>query len=522
MMSYSILLSLFISLHLHSSNAHPGGFTQGRASCGSEYSTLNQAFEIFDIAEAWYVRRLSTCSSPYLWTTFETTTKNQEVYVAANIPEIARFNDNLKFNGILFGPGLIPTTSEIAVPKDIKYPVLFNGQKITQKTLTNVDIAYNNCDFVTNVVMKQYAKIKNGRCTETIRLDADYKDALVADVEYSSEWLYSVDHTLNDVGRYWILTWLTDRSTGKLSNGKYDVTLAPWTWSKYADADTQKKVQAQATTCQCSFNALEWREATLSRLSNVPEKALIQALPKTICSTSSSLESSTCHGAIAKNKLSTDTEIEWSGKFKLVPGSKYTWNFYASTGCVNKKCTTSYPDPAIEVLVVAANLISSEMQADTIMKSQNSNTVLHQSAINIGDGGNPIPLKSILTMNTIGATDTTMVTSFEINVPTNGQSTYWMYTQHVPHEFSANFLTCTSGACVGSSSTYVYPTDTSLYLGTSKYVNEWKNKLEKVETSDGTYVSTLTPSATSNGNVISRKGLGFYGWMVVVVVFLVV
>ena len=80
----------FIVLVLQLANfgfAHPGGFTAGRGSCGTEYTHLKEAFAIADIAEAWYVRRLATCDSPYLWTTFETTQPQQKVYIAANIPE---------------------------------------------------------------------------------------------------------------------------------------------------------------------------------------------------------------------------------------------------------------------------------------------------------------------------------------------------------------------------------------------------------------------------------------------------
>ena len=213
--------------------AHPGGFSDGRASCGSEYSTARTAFDVVDVAEAWYVRRAATCDFPYFWTTFETTQQRQRVYVAANVPEIARFADKLQYNGILFGPGLdLKSESVVRVPKGIAYPVSYRsftrgsgGVKLTRparsgKTVrlralaTTPPATYADCRFVDNDVMSQYCAPKDGRCTETITLDADYTDALVAGLEYSSEWLYSGDYRMADVGRYWLLSWLTDRATG--------------------------------------------------------------------------------------------------------------------------------------------------------------------------------------------------------------------------------------------------------------------------------------------------------------------
>ena len=112
------------------------------------------------------------------------------------------------------------------------------------------------------------------------------------------------------------------------------------------------------------------------------------------------------------------------------------------------------------------------------MKASSSNTVVHNGAIDIGDGSVP-PLKSILTMNSINATNTTnttIVTSYQIVIPSTAPASWWFFTQHVPHEFSANFLTCATGKCAtanGGAKKYVYPTKTSLYFGASTYVNPW-------------------------------------------------
>ena len=262
-----LLVTICLSPFTPSTHAHPGGFSDGRASCGSEYSTARTAFDVVDVAEAWYVRRAATCDFPYFWTTFETTKERQRVYVAANVPEIARFSDKLQYNGILFGPGLdLGSESIVRVPKGIAYPVSYRsstrgsggvsggsggssggsggsggssggsgvsggsggssaGSKLTRparsgKTVrlralaTTPPATYADCRFVDNDVMSQYCAPKDGRCTETITLDADYKDALVAGLEYSSEWLYSGDYRMADIGRYWLLSWLTDRATG--------------------------------------------------------------------------------------------------------------------------------------------------------------------------------------------------------------------------------------------------------------------------------------------------------------------
>ena len=494
------LLPVLLAAALLSRRAagHPGGFSDGRASCGSEYGTALSAFDVVDVAEAWYTRRIATCAHPYFWATFETKSANQHVYLAANIPAIARFSDNLEFNGVLFGPGLEGSPDAVKLPDGVDFPSSYTaasdgcGQKVKlgARVLT-APSSYDTCNFVKNEVMSQYCEVKNGRCVETMTLDDDYKDELIAGLAYTSEWLYSVDHTMASAGHYWVLTWLTDRDTGEVASGKFDLTVGPWTWYRYATEDTTNKVQSQGSACQCAFNALEWREKNLDRLSNVPAAALQQALPKETCAAAGEIKAHTvCGGAAGKDRLSIDTEIEWSGKFTLMPGSNYTWNFHASIGCKNQKCTTKLPDPAIEVLLVAdstvkavaaADGISVEEAADAAMKKVGSTTVQHNAGIDLGlSSSTSMPTKSSLQMQTIpdGSSDA-LVSSFEVMLPSDAPSTWWFFTQHVPQEFSANFLTCTAGACRkdNSSNIYVFPSETSLYLGADKYVASFKGKL---------------------------------------------
>ena len=498
--SAKLMLPLLpILLLLPHTAAHPGGFSDGRASCGSEYGTALTSFDVVDVTEAWYTRRIATCAQPHFWTTFETKSAKQKVYLAANIPLIPRFSDRLEFHGVLFGPGLETAPNKVALPDGVDFPSSYtaasdgSGAAVTlgARVLT-APPSYETCSFVKNTVMRQYAGVTGGRCAENITLDDDYKDELIAGLAYTSEWLYSVDHSMVDEGQYWLLTWLTDRDTGKVATGKFDLTIGPWTWSRYATETTTKKVQSQGSTCQCAFNALEWRENTLERLSNVPVAALQQALPKETCAaTSGAAVHTVCDGAAGKDPLSNDTEIEWSGKFALVPGSTYTWNFHASIGCKNKNCTTVLPDPAIEVLLVAestANAVAKtaggtvEQAADAAMKKAGSATVQPGASIDLGlDSSTTMPAKSALQMRAIPAeSSAALVSDFVVTLPANAPAAWWVFTQHVPHEFSANFLTCTSGACKkagGTAAAYVFPSETSLYLGANKYVRSFKGKL---------------------------------------------
>eukprot|EP00946_MAST-07B_sp_MAST-7B-sp1_P001983 g1983.t1 len=499
----TVVLLLFL---LAGTTAHPGGFSDGRGSCGSEYGTAKTAFDVVDVREAWFNRRIATCAQPFFWNTFETKRVDQEVYIAANIPSISRFTDKLEFNGVLFGPGLEEDPADVALPGGIDFPSSYmlihpnddTGAvvKLGARVLT-APAAYSTCDFVKNEVMSQFCEVKDGRCVETMTLDDDYKDALIAGLEYTAEWLYSVDHKMASVGQYWLVTWLTDRETGKLANGKFDLTIGPWEWWSYATDATTNTVQSQGSTCQCAFNALEWRESNLDRLSNLPPAALQQALPMATCTGQETTH--VCDSAAGKDPMSSDTEIEWSGKFALTPGSTYSWNFHASIGCTSKtQCRTTLPDPAIEVLIVAESTAkaaakaagsSIEVLADSTMKKSASITVRPNGNIDLGlNLSSSMPTKSVLTMETIpaGSSDSS-VSSFLVTIPPEAENSWWIFTQHVPHEFSANFLTCSLGACKDakdSSAAYAFPSDTSLYLGASTYVGQFKGKLFLNEKSD--------------------------------------
>ena len=95
---------LFLS-HIVTVEGHPGVVADGRGSCGIEYSTFDQSYYIPDIEEAWYVRRVSTCSSPSFWTSFDVTKQNQQLYIAVISPEIIRFQDNIQFHALVIWSG---------------------------------------------------------------------------------------------------------------------------------------------------------------------------------------------------------------------------------------------------------------------------------------------------------------------------------------------------------------------------------------------------------------------------------
>ena len=116
-----VLVPSFFNVVIVVVHGHPGGVANGRASCGIEYSKPDVAYKIPDVQEAWYLRRIATCESPVFWTQFEIKDVNQPLYVAVISPELERFTDQLKFHGILYGPGM--TASEdngfLPIPEEL-------------------------------------------------------------------------------------------------------------------------------------------------------------------------------------------------------------------------------------------------------------------------------------------------------------------------------------------------------------------------------------------------------------------
>ena len=315
--------------------AHPGAIAEGRATCGNEYSGPGSAYRIPDVTEAWFLRRVATCAQPVFWNTFDITKEGQPLYIAAITPKLERFRDKLEFNAILYGPGVsasLPGLSEI--PADLP-------GTIAEWQSVGVTAGYlkppkdlGTCAFVkTNAVMKNFAELQEGRCTEELYLDGDYKDPLQADTTGFSWWLYSFNHTAAKPGTYYLQSWLTNPETGAVAQGKYELTLGPWTWSGYADDDTQKKAQGQGTSCTCAVNALAYKESPLERLGSVRQDLFPRELPEGTCS-GSAPPASTCVTQSKQAALSTSSSVEWSGAFDLKGGRTYVWTFHSYRYCL--------------------------------------------------------------------------------------------------------------------------------------------------------------------------------------------
>ena len=150
-------LLLGLAAQLPSTIAHPGAVADGRATCGTEYSTSAKSYTIPDIQEAWYLRRIATCANPVFWSTFDIVEEEQDIYIAVISPEIERFEDELEFHAIWYGPGLeagqeglseIPTNLPEGIEVDEQLAMMGAGYMKSPER-------FDDCGFVdTNRVMK--------------------------------------------------------------------------------------------------------------------------------------------------------------------------------------------------------------------------------------------------------------------------------------------------------------------------------------------------------------------------------
>jgi hypothetical protein len=190
---------LLLLLSVTSVGAHPGGIAYGRATCGSEYSTPNSPYVIPDIKEAWFLRRIATCSQPSFWTSFDVTEKGQPIYIAVITPELERFQDRLSFNAILYGPGLDSSLPGLRdVPQQLPAGIARNGDLGPGAAYVQSPRDLSTCGFVDeNEIMKNFAvkHVKRGRGLEELSFENDYKDPMQAGTTSWSWWLYSFNHT---------------------------------------------------------------------------------------------------------------------------------------------------------------------------------------------------------------------------------------------------------------------------------------------------------------------------------------
>jgi hypothetical protein len=279
-----------LSLLLPVARAHPGAIAEGRATCGTEYSSPTSAYFVPNVKEAWFLRRISTCEAPAFWTRFDITEETQQLYIATITPELMRFKDRLTFNAILYGPGVsasLPGLSEVpaTLPAGIS-----RATDLGDAAYMKSPASLNECGFVdTNVVMQMYSDVIRGRCMEELTLPADYKDSLQAATTGHSWWLYSFNHVAGKKGRYYLQSWLTDPTTGAVAQGKFEITLGPHTWAGYASEATQAEAQSQGTDCACSPNALAYKEHYHERLGDMDPSLYAAQLPAGVCGANGSV-----------------------------------------------------------------------------------------------------------------------------------------------------------------------------------------------------------------------------------------
>ena len=460
-----VVIVAFICPFFSAVLAHPGGVADGRASCGEEYSTADKAYTVPDIREAWYLRRLATCSNPVFWTEFEVVEQDQQIYIAVISPELERFEDQLQFNGILYGPGLSPNgnnnngLSPIPTDEDIPPEVIVDEElaKLGAGYISS-PARFDTCDFVdTNPVMRRFSDLHNGRCMEEFDFPADFSDALQQSTKVWSWWLYSFNHVAAEPGTYYLQTWLTTREDGNSNNGttstqvlpaqgKYEMTLGPWTWVGTPSEAVLEQAQKQGTSCSCSVNALDYKEHYFDRLGDLDGEALSLAqLQGASCQDPSLLEEPTspCHTIPQRPYMSENSATEWSGSFLLEASRTYEWSFHSYFQGMEEPLY-GYPDPGMYVHVVSPPRTTTAEQelldasADqTLTASVESE---NDSPIFVVSEGEALNCTNTSQPQFIRFTETSLANSTTILLQPTITGTYLFYTQHVPSEFMAHFL----------------------------------------------------------------------------------
>jgi len=355
----------------------------------------------------------------------------------------------LTFHGILHGPGIgeDPTNGLAAIPSTLPEGVTVRDDLGGAGYIKSPD-SLASCGFVdSNPVMRDFSDVINGRCMENYTFAKDYENELVQDATVFSWWLYSHEHKAVQPGTYYLQTWLTSPDvTTTIVQGKYELTLAPWIWYKYASNSTLTAAQSQGTSCACAYNGLDYRETAFDRLGGIDASLFQAQLPGGSCEAN---PTSTCSTIDKAAYRSDGSAIEWSGIWSLKANQTYEWTYFAyydgNTG------TYGYPDLGMFVYVVESDDIESVAAgADASLKEAVDQaptiTRAEDDTISIGD------LQYIEFTNTSVANSTIVL--FQ---PTKDVSIA-VFTQHVPSEFMAHVLKDRI------SGEYVFPTNATLYL----------------------------------------------------------
>ena len=513
--------ALLLLLRFVTISAHPGAIASGRASCGTEYSTAENAYIIPDIREAWYLRRISTCESPVFWTKFEVTSQNQPIYIAVISPEIERFQDQLQFHGILYGPGIHygggvmssnsgGNTSHVveaaaadataaAAAKDDDDEDGFTDipDSLPKAIMVDQDLAmagagymtsptnFGTCAFVdTNPVMQRFSDLHEGRCMEEFTVDETFEDTLQQSTTSWSWWLYSFNHKAVEPGTYYLQTWLTSREDPtSVVQGKYEMTLGPWTWSGYASDATLGEAQEQGTSCSCAVNALDYKEHYLERLGGLDSSFEVAQLSGGSCTTAAS---SPCGTIPQEPYMSEGSAVEWSGIFDLEAGRTYEWTFHSYYQGANESLY-GYPDPGMYVHIVPASNIS--------LVADEGNGALTNAVDAQGDAPElVVPEGDSVWFSLpqfIEFTETDVANSTTVLIiPEANATSLAFFTQHVPSEFMAHVLRDQE------SGEYIFPTQVTLYVNAP--LKEDTN--ETAVADEGTLdMEELTAEITRNG-----------------------
>jgi len=335
------------------SDAHPGAIAEGRGSCGAEFDSAQTAFQIPDITEGWYVRRVGTCTHPFFWVTFNTSVKEQKVTFVAGSPEFAGFEDKLNFNAVLFGPGYAPLDTPAAlVDWQVEVPSGLGGKVLSSPS------SFGSCDFVSNPVMTQYKSVTNGRCMEHMTIEAGYKTVGLAGKTWHNWWLANHDLRIPVPGTHYLVIWASHRTTNKVAAGKIEVTMGPWTWSSLAGKSITKQAQSQTTTCSCAINHASWYGGqNLEMIGYVSPSLFSSQLPFQECSKRGVTSSSSCRASLKStaipSKEPNGSSVEWSGLFELKAGT-YNWDFFAFRYHTEWK----FPDSTMDVVIVPTQAAS--------------------------------------------------------------------------------------------------------------------------------------------------------------------
>jgi hypothetical protein len=233
-----------------------------------------------------------------------------------------------------------------------------------------------------------------------------------------------------------------------VAQGKYEVTLGPWTWFSYASEALLDLAQAQGTSCSCAVNGLDFREQNMNRMGSLNASYFKAQLPGGSCAAS---PQSACVTTVQQPYRSEGSAIEWSGLWSIEAGKTYEWTFRAYWKALNG--TFGYPDPGMFVYAVESPDIESvASEADSNLAT----AVNLPPSATVREGGTIVYGESQF----IEFTNTTVATSTTVLFQPSKTTTVAVFTQHVPSEFMAHVLVDRD------SGDYLFPTSITLYTDT--------------------------------------------------------